>query len=64
MSKNFVRGTMIRVKHRHGIHHTQVEEKSSKKHLRNDEVSRQAKYELDEYLASENFLDYNDNSTQ
>lgn len=47
--KHVVRGEFVRVKHRHGIHHTQVEERSSKKHLRNEEVVRQSERELEDY---------------
>lgn len=50
MEKEILRGKFERKKVRHGVHHTKVEERSSKKQLRNEEAERMSQWELEDYL--------------
>ena len=53
MEKEILRGKFERKKVRHGVHHTKVENHSSKKQLRNEEAERMSQLELEDYLFEE-----------
>ena len=53
MEKEILRGRFERKKVRHGVHHTKVENHSSKKQLRNEEAERMSQLELEDYLFEE-----------
>ncbi len=55
MEKEILRGKFERKKVRHGVHHTKVENHSSKKQLRNEEAERMSQVELEDYLFEDDY---------